>query len=491
MRNVRTGKRFLAAVSLVILCVCLLLSGCNGGVQIEDSSSKESTSALSSDSSSTSSSALSEGTQPTTSALTEPSKDGTTADVSTSEKTIPTLPSGVNTTAPIVTEGTVAPPEVVPTTPTKVTPPPEEPVISKALTPLQPEDYYGYQLLKKSGDKDMLNAYSAIAEAVGAYQTQVELSAKGIKVTPEEFARVFYYYVDDYPQHFWREKGYSYSYYTLPGKKDHIVSAVTLQFNIKAADIPAARAAMEKKTAALLDGLNGSMSEFERERLLHDRLVKSVEYSEATEQPASVYTLYGALVNGSAVCEGYARAFQYLMYQAGIPCLIVIGSSHGDLHAWNIVTIDGQPYHMDATWNDKGKDTQGKDVILYFYFNITTAQIKQDHAITYDFFKDTDYQISYPVPDCTATAAEYHNRIGASMTGFSADIVAQQIVAAAKSGSPYVNLRSTLTPDDFMAEYEANLNVLRQKVAADGVKLRSGSYRFESPALGAVCIRYQ
>lgn len=207
MRNVRTGKRFLMAVSLVILCVCLLLSGCNGGVRIETPLSEES--------SSTSPSALPEGTQPTTSALTEPSEDGTTAAVSSSEKTIPTLPSGVNTTAPIVTEGTVAPPEVVPTTPTKVTPPPEEPVISKALTPLQPEDYYGYQLLKKSGDTDMLNAYSAIAEAVGAYQTQVELSAKGIKVTPGEFARVFYYYVDDYPQHFWREKGYSYSYYTL------------------------------------------------------------------------------------------------------------------------------------------------------------------------------------------------------------------------------------------------------------------------------------
>lgn len=482
MRNGRTGKRFLMAVSLVILCVCLLLSGCNGGVRIETPLSEES--------SSTSPSALPEGTQPTTSALTEPSEDGTTAAVSSSEKTIPTLPSGVNTTAPIVTEGTVAPPEVVPTTPTKVTPPPEEPVISKALTPLQPEDYYGYQLLKKSGDTDMLNAYSAIAEAVGAYQTQVELSAKGIKVTPEEFARVFYYYVDDYPQHFWREKGYSYSYYTLPGKKDHIVSAVTLQFNIKAADIPAARAAMEKKTAALLDGLNGSMSEFERERLLHNRLVKSVEYSKAENPSASVYTLYGALVNGSAVCEGYARAFQYLMYQAGIPCLMVIGSSRGVPHAWNIVTIDGQPYHMDATWNDQGKDTQGEDVILYFYFNITTAQIKQDHAITYDFFNGTDYQTSYPVPDCTATAAEYHNRIGASMTGFSADIVAQQIVAAAKSGSPYVNLRSTLTPDDFMAEYKANLNVLRQKVAADGVKLGSYSW-YPNTTLGAVCIRYQ
>lgn len=468
MKEWLSGKRLLAAFLSVILCAFLLMSGCDVDIWPEESDAPETT-------------------QSADATITQPSTEGSSA--TAGQKTEPTSSDG--TTAALVPEKTTVASKTTLTVPTKVTPP-DDIIINTALTPLQPGDYYGYTLLQKNGDNRLLEVYTAIAEAVGAYKTEITLntSERDKRITPAELARVFYYYVDDYPQHFWREKGYSYSMLSVGGKT--FVRTVTFTFNMDADDIPAARAAMEKKMTGFLDGLSGNMSEFERERRLHDRLVRFVEYSEAENPPASVYTLYGALVKGSAVCEGYARAFQYLMYQAGIRCMITIGNSRGVPHAWNIVIIDGQPYHMDVTWNDQGKDTQGKDVILYFYFNITTAQIRQDHTITYDFFNDTDYQTSYPVPDCTATAAEYHNKIGASMTGFSADIVAQQIIAAAKSGTPYVSLRSTLTPDDFIGAYrdKDNFAAVKRKTEAAGVKLGSYSW-YTNATLKAVCIRYQ
>ena len=63
-----------------------------------------------------------------------------------------------------------------------------------------------------------------------------------------------------------------------------------------------------------------------------------------------VYTSYGAFVNHNAVCQGYALAFKVLMDRAGIPCCYV--SSDAINHAWNMVRLDGNWYHVDVTWDD-------------------------------------------------------------------------------------------------------------------------------------------
>lgn len=91
-------------------------------------------------------------------------------------------------------------------------------------------------------------------------------------------------------------------------------------------------------------------------KIVHDYLVDSIEY-EKTSSEKNVYNLYGALVNKRCVCEGYAKAFKYLMDELDIPCTIVIGeatNSDGvtEKHAWNYVQIDEQWYAIDCTWDD-------------------------------------------------------------------------------------------------------------------------------------------
>ena len=91
-------------------------------------------------------------------------------------------------------------------------------------------------------------------------------------------------------------------------------------------------------------------------KLVHDYLVESIEYDTSLSQK-NIYNIYGALINKKCVCEGYAKAFKYIMDGLNIPCVLVTGTavnSTGDTqdHAWNYVQIDKNWYAIDVTWDD-------------------------------------------------------------------------------------------------------------------------------------------
>ena len=91
-------------------------------------------------------------------------------------------------------------------------------------------------------------------------------------------------------------------------------------------------------------------------KMVHDYLVENIEY-DSTLSKSNIYDVYGALVNHVSVCEGYARAFKYILDEIGIPCVLGIGTgtnSRGETerHAWNYVEIEGNWYAVDSTWDD-------------------------------------------------------------------------------------------------------------------------------------------
>ena len=59
-------------------------------------------------------------------------------------------------------------------------------------------------------------------------------------------------------------------------------------------------------------------------------------------------TAFGALVRKSAVGEGYAMAFKALCDELDFDCWIVLGYRDGMIHAWNIVSLHGDFYHIDV-----------------------------------------------------------------------------------------------------------------------------------------------
>lgn len=105
-------------------------------------------------------------------------------------------------------------------------------------------------------------------------------------------------------------------------------------------------------------------TDYQKIKMIHDYLIDSIEYESDLTQN-NVYNIYGALVNKRCVCEGYAKAFQYLMNESGIENTIIIGTgtnsrNQTESHAWNYVKLDGQWYAVDVTWDDPILSAGGK-----------------------------------------------------------------------------------------------------------------------------------
>ncbi|MBQ6023394.1 MAG: hypothetical protein IJL25_10735 [Clostridia bacterium] len=74
------------------------------------------------------------------------------------------------------------------------------------------------------------------------------------------------------------------------------------------------------------------------------------------------YSAYAALVNKTAVCQGYANLFYLFMQKLGIDCRIITGwgikdNGEGEAHAWNIVKLGDLYYNCDSTWDATGIKT--------------------------------------------------------------------------------------------------------------------------------------
>ena len=118
------------------------------------------------------------------------------------------------------------------------------------------------------------------------------------------------------------------------------------------------------KADILTSGIKGNenLTDVEKALLLHDRLAIWCQYDYENllngTMPSTVYEAYGAIVNGSAVCMGYALAYDYLLLQVGVDSYYCASDVLN--HAWNIVYINDTPYHVDVTWDDPVWDMTGK-----------------------------------------------------------------------------------------------------------------------------------
>ena len=161
---------------------------------------------------------------------------------------------------------------------------------------------------------------------------------------------------------------------------------------------------LQKAVNDLLTGLPAGLDAYATELYLHDQLVAATEYD--FDYRTNAFNAYGALVDGSAVCEGYARAMQLLLHRAGLECLLVNGKLDDEGHMWNIVKVDGQWYHLDPTLNDSDNRRS------HAYFNLTDLAISADHTIDRQLTSDAseiplDLDFNLPVPACSDITACY------------------------------------------------------------------------------------
>jgi Leucine-rich repeat (LRR) protein/transglutaminase-like putative cysteine protease len=134
--------------------------------------------------------------------------------------------------------------------------------------------------------------------------------------------------------------------------------------------------------------LKPGLNEHQKTKAVHDYIVANVAYDLSYRE----HSAYAALVSGRAVCQGYALLMYKMLKEAGFEVRIISGRAGGEDHAWNMVRLDGNWYHIDATWDDPVPDTPS--TVRYDYYNRTDAQMAATHTWERDLYPAA--QTPYP-----------------------------------------------------------------------------------------------
>lgn len=247
------------------------------------------------------------------------------------------------------------------------------------------EEYPYYQMLSENQQSVYRQIYANAQNLTEKFAPEKTVSASDVKIAFEAV-------IGDHPEMFWLETGYS-SKYLVNGQ----CVEIDLKYNSTADDLESAKQRFDAAAQNLITGADSLDSNYEKEKYVHDALASAVTYDLTADMNQSAYS---ALVNGKSVCAGYARAYQYLLQQLGIPCYYCTGYSGGD-HAWNIVKLEDGYYNVDVTWDDAA-------AIRYDYFNKTDADFASTHV---------RQNLSVYLPACNGTAYRQENTTGAVGTG--------------------------------------------------------------------------
>jgi hypothetical protein len=165
-------------------------------------------------------------------------------------------------------------------------------------------------------------------------------------------------------------------------------------------------AEVEAIAAVIVADADKFTSDYEKEKYVHDYIVNHCSYAVPAEGNNS-NNIYGCLVEGKAGCEGYSRAFQYLLNKLNIDNRLISGEATEDgvnyiPHMWNYVTISGKNYFVDVTWDDPVSTC---DVLFHNYFNVNTEEILRNHR-----------NLQQVVPLTIATEHNYHVMEGSDIS---------------------------------------------------------------------------
>ena len=170
------------------------------------------------------------------------------------------------------------------------------------------------------------------------------------------------------------------------------------------------------------------MSDIEKVKAIHDWIIANIAYDTEKEKKMNngeevSGTDSETLINGKGVCTEFALLFDRFMKLLNIESIYIIGTaanfgekfSVATNHAWNMVKIDGNWYHVDVTWDNPSKNVVTGN-INYDYFLISDKQMSAKRQWNYGYYNSENHKfdntpptwytihgkmISEPIPECT------------------------------------------------------------------------------------------
>ncbi len=229
---------------------------------------------------------------------------------------------------------------------------------------LNTKTFYYYNTLNDEQKRIYIMLYSMFEDFT---------ESRRIEATEDELKEAFMAVHYDNSDFFWVDIKYSFIDYGAS-----VEFSPNYRFDRETAE--SMKSVLNNKINEIVKGSEKYLTDYEKELYFHNCICEVTDYDEETFGKLGD-TAYSALINGKAICEGYARAMQLLLDKAGIPSYLVVGDvadeDGTEAHMWNVVEIDGENYHLDVTWDD----TVIENGIGYMYFNVNDELISRDHTV--------------------------------------------------------------------------------------------------------------
>lgn len=226
--------------------------------------------------------------------------------------------------------------------------------------------------VQDTGDAALLAAFKdEVQKRINAYETNITLPYKTTNSnTKEVMNTLFNAYKEVASKNEYTNNNRSNVSYGLSGSPGNYTFTLKITYR----ETKEQTEYVMKQAKAIVSSITQvGMDDHEKVKAIHDYVVKHVSYDTSYK----AYTAYEALVNRSAVCQGYALLTYQLLKEAGIENHFVVGTGDGQPHAWNLVKIENKWYHLDTTFDDPLPDEQGR--VTYSYFNLSDEQIARNH----------------------------------------------------------------------------------------------------------------
>lgn len=293
---------------------------------------------------------------------------------------------------------------------------------------------YCYQQL----DEPRQQWYRDIQRILAEMGQDQALSAQGLEegLNEEDIEKIFCYVLADHPEYFYVD-GYRYTKYSRMDRLIKIEFSGSYIYDSQ--ECEARWSQIQEKAQELLEQAPDGQDDYEKVRYVYETLIRNTDYM--LDAPDS-QNLYSVLVSGASVCQGYAKATQYLLNHLGIPCVLVQGQVEpGEGHAWNLLCLDGEYYYVDTTWGDASYRREEADVgegewipqVNYDYLCVTTEQLLRTHTPGQEV----------PLPECTATRDNYYVREGCLFSSCEEAALQQAFDRAAREGRQEISLKCT------------------------------------------------
>ena len=243
--------------------------------------------------------------------------------------------------------------------------------------------------------------------------------------------KIFKCVLNDHPKFYYVE-GYSYMTYT---RKDKIVKLEMVgTYSKTEEECEVLDVQIENAVNKCFSGMKSGLSDYEKVKYIYEYIIDTTEYKLESQDNQNICSVF---LNGESVCMGYAKTMQYLLLKQNIFCTLVNGTAlHGEEHAWNLILLDGQYYHVDVTWGDSSyMVTNGEDFFSetpnYGFFCVPTEEISKTHTI----------KSVVELPQCIAWESNYYIKEGLYFKSLDTEKIAQVFGRAYETGENHLEIK--------------------------------------------------